>query len=192
MKEFIKKYRYDITIFLVLILAVGFVYFEKDRFEFFSDREAFIAMVNSFGAWGPLLIIGTMILEVVVAPIPGFVPAITAGFVFGPILGSVYTYAGNLIGTALVFYIARKFGKRIVERFLKKERLMKYEKTIAKHENFLLIFFFIPILPIDVIAAAFGLSKIKAKKFFTYVCLGYVLYSVALTNFGDYLAEVWF
>lgn len=192
MKKKIHKYRYDLAIALVLILIFSFFYIERDQFGMFSDRESFQSFVSSFGFFGPLVVIGSIVLEVVIAPIPGFIPAISAGFIFGPILGSVYTYIGNILGTLIVFLVARRYGKPLIARFIKGERLEKYCKTIAKHENYLLVFYFLPILPIDVITAAFGLSHIRKKKFFIVSSIGFVLYSIAATNFGDYLAKLWF
>lgn len=191
MKKII-KHRYDIAVALVLVLAFSFVYFKKEEFGVFSNREEFHAFIEGFGAWGPIIIIGSIVLEVVAAPIPGFIPAITSGFAFGPVFGSIYTYIGNIVGTAIVFFLARKFGKPLVARFVDRQRLEKYCLTISKHENYLLIFYFIPILPIDIITAAFGLSHIRVRKFFIVVLLGYILYSILATNFGDYLAGLWF
>lgn len=190
--EFIYKHRYDLTVLTLIALAGAVVFEYRDKFDVFSDRETFQNFINSFGHWGPIAIIGSVVLEVIVAPIPGYIPAITAGFIFGPILGSIYTYIGNVIGTMIVFFVARKCGKKIIERFIKKDRLEKYEKTITRHENYLLVFYFFPIVPIDIISAAFGLSKIHFKKFFFVSSIGFVLYSIVSTNFGDYLAQLWF
>ena len=191
-KELIKKYRYDIIVIFTLVVVVWIAYIQRDKFDVFSDRLAFENFINDLGFWGPLAIVGSITLEVVVAPIPGYIPAITAGFVFGPILGSLYTFIGNVLGTAIVFFVARKYGKKLVLRFMKKERLEKYGHTISKHENWLLFFYFFPIIPIDVISAAFGLSKIHWKKFFIVSSLGFIVYSTISTNFGDYLSRLWF
>jgi len=190
--EFAHKHRYDLIVFALLVLAVSLAFEHRDKFDVFSDRKTFQGFIDGLGAWGPIAIIGSIVLEVIVAPIPGYIPAITAGFIFGPILGSIYTYLGNVIGTMIVFLVARRYGKRIIERFIKKERLEKYEKTIARHENYLLVFYFFPIVPIDIITAAFGLSKIHLKKFFIMSSIGFVIYSIVSTNFGDYLAKLWF
>jgi uncharacterized membrane protein YdjX (TVP38/TMEM64 family) len=190
--DLIHRHRYDIFVLALLVVAAAFLFDNRESFEVFSSKESFEGFVAGFGHWGPIVIILSIALEVVVAPIPGYIPAITAGFAFGPVLGSVYVYLGNMVGTLIVFFLARKFGKRLVEHFMKKERLEKYEKTINRHENWLLVFYFIPIVPIDIITAAFGLSKIRFKKFLIVSSLGYVLYSVVSTNFGDYLAGLWF
>jgi uncharacterized membrane protein YdjX (TVP38/TMEM64 family) len=191
-KKELHRLRYDIIIGLIIFGLAFFAYLERDRFGAFSERESFESFIDGFGVWGPAVIIASIVLEVVIAPIPGFIPALTAGFVFGPIAGSVYVYLGNVLGTLLVFYVARRLGKLVVEKFIKKRRLEKYEKTIEKHENWLLVFYFIPVLPIDIITAAFGLSGIRFKKFLFVILLGLAFYSIVITNFGDYLAQLWF
>ncbi len=177
---------------MVLLLAILWAFVEKDQLGLFGDKESFQIFINNFGVWGPVIIIGVIVLEVVVAPIPGFVPAISAGFIFGPIWGSVYNYIGNIIGTLIVFFLARRYGKFLVAKFIRKDRLERYCKAITRHENYLLVFYFLPILPIDIITAAFGLSHIKIKKFFLFSSLGFIIYSIIITNFGDYLARIWF
>lgn len=186
------QYKNDFIVFFVVFLLFLIAFFGKEYFELFNDREKFQEFIANFGIFGPLVIVATIVLEVIVAPIPGIVISLTAGFLFGPIEGAIYVYIGNILGTVLVFSFARKFGRSVVERFVKKEKLVKYEKLIQKRENFLLFFYFFPILPIDIISTVFGLSKIKFKKFLIVILLGYIPYSIVATNFGDYLAEIFF
>ncbi len=192
MRKRIHKYRYDFAVVLALIFTAYLMSLVTVDFELFNDRQSFENFINGFGVWGPIIAIGSIVLEVVVAPIPGFVPALSTGFIFGSVLGSIYTFIGNVIGTLLVFFLARKYGKPLIVKFFRKDRLEKYAKTINRHENYLLIFYFIPILPVDVITGAFGLSHIRFKKFFIIILLGLLFYSILITNFGDYLAKLWF
>ncbi|MDA3815724.1 MAG: VTT domain-containing protein [Patescibacteria group bacterium] len=185
------RYKNDIIVGFVFIFLIAVFFFGKDYFNIFENREVFEEFISGFGVFGPLILTLIVVLEVVVAPIPGFVISLTAGFLFGSIAGSICVYLGNIIGTMLVFWFARKFGKPVVERFIKKEKLVKYEKIVSKRENFLLFFYFLPILPIDIVTAVFGLSRIKIKKFLIIVLIGYIPYSIIVTNFGDYLAD-WF
>ena len=190
--SFFSQYKYDFIVGVVVLALILVILFGKDYFEFFGDRDAFQNFVENFGFWGPLILILAVILEVILSPIPGFVIAVTAGFMFGPIEGAIYVYIGNIVGTLAVFGFARKFGKPFIRRFFKKNKFIKYEKIISQHENWLLFFYFLPILPIDVISSVFGLSKIKFKKFLLVVCVGYIPYAIFVTNFGDYLAEIFF
>ena len=154
-----------------------------------EDLENFMM---SFGPAAPLIIISIIVLEVVVAPIPGFLPALTAGFVFGSIQGAIYTYLGNIIGSLIVFFLVRKFGRPAAARLFKEDRLEKYSRAVARHENLLLAFYFIPLIPLDILTAAFGLSGVRAKKFISVILLGFAVYAAAFNLFGDYLAELFF
>lgn len=186
------KYRYDIFIAVFIALFIFLFIMIKDEFGVLSDRESFQGFIRGFGAWAPLAIILIIIVEVIIAPLPGFVPIISSGFIFGTIEGSIYALIGNIIGSLAVFLIARKFGRYIALRFIDMEKLDKYEKAIERRENFLLILYFFPVFPTDIISIAFGLSKIKLKKFILIISVGFVVNVWALNYFGDYLAGIYF
>jgi len=186
------KYRYDITIAIIVVLFIVFFVLLKNEFGFLSDREQFQEFMKGFGALAPLVIILVIIVEVIIAPIPGFVPIISAGFIFGTIEGSTYTLIGSIIGSAIVFLLVRKFGRYIILRFISEEKLGKYERAVSRRENILLAFYFLPIFPTDIISIAFGLSGIKFKKFIIFVSLGFAVNVFVLNYFGDYLARLYF
>lgn len=190
--KLLQKYKYDIFIALfVLTAAILFVAF-KDQFGILSDRENFEELVKSFGVWAPLVIILSVVLEVVIAPLPGFIPAISAGFIFGPLEGSIYTYIGNVLGSLLVFWIARRFGKLILEKIINKAKLEKYERLIERRENVLLLFYIFPIFPVDILSGAFGISKISLRKFAAAIAIGFIFHVFILNYFGDFLARLYF
>ncbi len=189
---FLRKHKYNIAIALAIaVLAIGFI-LVRDEFGILSNREAFENFVSSFGTLAPLAIIFAIIIEVIVAPLPGFVPVISAGFIFGPFEGAIYTYIGNIIGSALMFWISRKLGRIIILRFIDEKQLDKYEIIIAKRENILLALYIFPLIPIDVISGAFGLSAIKFKKFIGVISAAFVVHVLILNFFGDYLAGLYF
>lgn len=189
---FLKRHKYNIFIFLIIaVFAVSFI-LVKDEFGILSNREAFQNFIFSFGALAPLVIIFSIIIEVVIAPLPGFVPIISAGFIFGPFEGAIYTYIGNIVGSVLVFWLSRKLGKIIVLHFVDEKKLDKYEIIIAKRENILLALYMIPFVPIDALSGAFGLSAIKFKKFIIAISAGYIVNVSILNFFGDYLANLYF
>jgi len=193
MKKFIKKNKHVIIIFLVALLLLALTYFINwDTEGVFSSRESLQLFIESFGAIGPFVLIFVIALEVVIAPLPGFIPAVTAGFVFGPIWGAFYVYIGNLIGSLAVFFLVRHYGYKLAKLIFKPSKMERYRKAISRHENWLLAFYFIPIFPLDVITAAFGLSAIKPKKFILAIMSGFLFYAVILAFFGDILANLYF
>lgn len=190
--DFLKKYKYDIAILSVIIILVIIFKMAGSHFDILGDRESFQEFIRSFGPLAPIIIILVIIAEVILAPIPGFIPIISAGFIFGPIEGSIYAFIGNVIGSAIAFFIARKLGKPYVIRIVKEKRVDKYEAAIKRNENLLLAFYFLPLLPIDIISFAFGLSDIRFKKFIIVTSIGFVSHVLILNYFGDYLAKLYF
>ena len=190
--KFFAKHKYDISIVLAFLLFIVFLIIFRDKFGILSDRESFEQLIRSFGIFAPFAIIIAIIIEVVLAPLPGFIPAISAGFIFGAFYGSLYTYTGNVLGSFLVFWLSRKFGRAIAERLFGGEKLKKYEDLISRRENFLLFLYIFPIFPIDIIGGAFGLSGISFKKFALAVSIGFVTHVLVLNLFGDWLARIFF
>lgn len=189
--SYFKKYKKDLLFAFFIIVLITLIVVGRDYSEFFNSRESFEEFISSFGFLGPLVAILVIILEVVIAPIPGFVISLSAGFLFGSIKGSFCVYLGNVIGTVFVFIFARKLGKHVVKRFFKEGKIIKYEKIISKNENILLLLYFFPVIPVDVISVAFGLSRTRFKKFLRVILIAYIPYAIVMTNFGDQLAR-WF
>lgn len=190
--KFLEKHKYDF-VFVLLILAFAFLLIGlRDKFGVLSERESFEQFIRSFGILAPLATIAVIVVEVVFAPLPGFIPAISAGFIFGAFYGSIFTYTGNLLGTFLVFWLSRRFGRIVAEKLFGKENLEKYERLISERENFLLVLYAIPVFPIDIISGAFGISGISFKKFAVAVSVGFVFHVLILNLFGDWLARLYF
>ena len=85
----------------------------KPIVSFAEEPEAFREWVNSAGIWGRLLFVGVVMLQVVVAFIPGEPIELVAGYAFGFWEGSLLTLLGFLIGSWIVFVLVRKFGIKL-------------------------------------------------------------------------------
>jgi|SRR5680860_1806066 len=193
MKKFLKNNRHIIIIFLIaLLLSVSGYFINWDIGGVFSSRESLQLFIESFGAIGPFILVLVIALEVIIAPLPGFIPAVTAGFIFGPFWGAFYVYVGNVIGSLIVFFLVRRYGYRLANFLFKESKMIKYRKAINRHENWLLAFYLIPVFPLDVITAAFGLSGIKPKKFILAILAGFLAYAIIMAFFGDVLANLYF
>ncbi len=128
-----------------------------------TDQDRIISLVESWGAWGPLLFILIQILQTVVAPIPGHITGIVGGYFFGW-WGILWTMIGAGIGLWLVLWLSRRFGRRFVEKVIRPKYLQQFD--YLTHEKGGLIFFLlflIPGLPDDVIAYLAGLTNIPIK-----------------------------
>lgn len=143
--------------------------------------------IVSSGVWAPLVYVVIMIIAVVISPIPSSPLAILAGAIFGWKWAIFWTLLGALLGAIAAFYIARIFGRPIVEKFVSKEKLGRIEELMPEHKLTLAIFLLrLPPLPFfDAVSYAAGLTKISVWNFTIASFFGLIPLVFAFSYFGD-------
>jgi uncharacterized membrane protein YdjX (TVP38/TMEM64 family) len=151
-----------LAFFVITAIVVG-----KPLLHFVSDSEKFRGWVDSQGFWGRLTLIGIMCLQVVVAIIPGEVIEIGAGYAFGAVEGMFLCLIGAAIGSAVIFAFTKRFGIKLVEAFIPREKInsLQFVKDSKKLDLLIFILFFIPGTPKDVITYFVGLTPMKLHTF---------------------------
>ncbi|MCB0061632.1 MAG: TVP38/TMEM64 family protein [Caldilineaceae bacterium] len=86
--------------------------------------------ILGFGFWAPLAYMGLFAMQILVAPMPGQFLGVMSGYVFGIVLGSLYSIIALSIGAGLAIYIARRFGRPLLERFVEAEQLRQWERKL--------------------------------------------------------------
>jgi uncharacterized membrane protein YdjX (TVP38/TMEM64 family) len=173
---------------MVVILIVFLAFFAGWLFsESFSSPEQIESFVGYFQELGTVIIILLIVAEVVIAPIPGFVLYITTGFLYGPWLGTLFTWIGNVVGASIAFFISRRLGRPFVEKFVKLKKFKKYDVFFEHKKKFLWIFYVIPFFPIDILSFACGLSNLRFRYFITVVALAVIPNIFIFNYFGEQL-----
>lgn len=177
--------------FALISLAIGamFIYVVVDvalhgpLMTLLSNRDQLVATVESFGAFGPLLYILLQIAQTVAAPIPGQIVGSVGGFLFGT-WGILWTLIGSLIGCWIVFLIARRFGRPLLEKIFKKSVIDKFDFIINAKGSAFIIFavFLLPGFPDDVVCYIAGLTKLPISRLMLLVGIGRFP-TIVLTNF---------
>ncbi|MFV0484726.1 MAG: TVP38/TMEM64 family protein [Candidatus Saccharimonadales bacterium] len=154
-----------------------------------TNKDEVVAFVESRGFLGPLAFVILQTLQTVIAPIPGNVTGAVGGFLFGW-WGILWTMIGSAIGFYVIFLIARKFGRRLVEKIIKKESLDKFD-YLANQTGSLVFFlvFLIPGLPDDIIGYIAGLTSIPIKQLMVMVIIGRIPATVATNMLGAGIGE---
>lgn len=124
--------------------------------------------VKSFGSLAPLTFIFIEIIQIVAAFIPGAPVEVMSGVLFGGFWGVVWCIAGVLIGTVIVFFLVRKFGRPLVYKLFPQEKLDAVKILNDEKRLILTVFilFVIPGTPKDFLTYIAGLTKIKTSHFF--------------------------
>lgn len=138
-----------------------------------TSRDKLVVAVNSWGPFAPLLYIILQVLQTVVAPIPGQIVGSIGGFLFGA-WGILWTTIGTLIGCWIVFKIARRFGRPLLEKLFKKSAIEKFDFIINAKSASLILFaiFLLPGFPDDIICYIAGLTNLSIKRLMAIVILG--------------------
>jgi uncharacterized membrane protein YdjX (TVP38/TMEM64 family) len=131
-------------------------------------------MLKSFGWKGVLIFIGLQVLQVVVAAIPGEFVQIAGGYIYGTFAGTLYSLAGIVTGSVLVFAVARLIGYPVVKIFVAPKQLEKFSFMMnsKRSEAAMFILFLIPGIPKDILTYIAGLTPVKPLKFFAIITIG--------------------
>ena len=131
-----------------------------------GDPDQFRDRVDST-PFGRLIFLGMVVLQVIVAVIPGEPMEIGAGYAFGAVEGTLLCLIGMAIGSSIVFLFTKKLGIRMVEAFVSREKLQSLKLLQNTRRLNLVIFlvFLIPGTPKDVLTYLAGLTPIRLRTF---------------------------
>ncbi len=182
-----RKWLSGISLAVVAVLAVLATLLIWKWLSSFSQDD-FRAYIQSFGAMGWLVLLGLQFLQVFIALIPGELLESAAGYAFGPYMGTLLCYIGVALASALVFLLVRRFGVRLVEVFISREKIgqFRFINTERKRNGLIFLLFFIPGTPKDLLTYFVGLTDIKLGSFLT-ISMVARLPSVISSTFGGHL-----
>ena len=136
----------------------------------------------------PLFVL-VVIIEVVIAPIPGGAVGYLGAARYGFWQAWPLLYIGNVIGTSLVFWLARRFGTPLFEENVSGKTRARYNSILHEHPLLLWLVYSVPLIPVDVLSILAGLSSISAKRFLSIALTGYICYTGIVAFVGSSLAH---
>lgn len=169
-----RRARYAAAALLLALVAAGIVLaWRGGLLALLSRREELQRLVEGLGPWGPVAIVGFQVLQVLLAPIPGQITSLVAGYLYGVLWGTVLCMVGLVLGTAIAMGLARRYGRPLVERLVPAEALARLDGYLERRGPlaFLLIFL-LPFLPDDVTAFAAGLSSLRLSQLLLLATVG--------------------
>ena len=128
-----------------------------------SDPEGFRDWVAAQGIWGAVIFVGLMVLQIIVAFLPGEPLEIAAGYTFGFWGGTALCMTGAFIGSVAVFLFVRTWGRRAAELFFPREKIesVSFLRDERKLNSLVFLLFAIPGTPKDVMTYAVGLTNMR-------------------------------
>lgn len=135
------------------------------------------------GTWGYLVYVALFIIATLCL-IPGSLLVIAGGVLFGPLTGSLLSFAAATVASSLSFLIARWLGRDLLQRYVGHTAVFQaIERGIARSgSDFLILTRLVPLFPYNIQNYAYGLTAIPFWPFTVISAVttlpGLVIYSV--------------
>ncbi|WP_233221105.1 TVP38/TMEM64 family protein [Chlorogloea sp. CCALA 695] len=142
--------------------------------------------VAQLGVWTPFIIMLLRLICIVVPVLPGTPYAILAGALFGFAQGLVIIAITDFLACSVNFFIARRYGRGVVQRFVGKRFMDKLDLWSKKYlgGNFFLLTGAMMSIFFDYISYGAGLCRVPWQRFISALGLSIVLVKPPLVAVG--------
>jgi phospholipase D1/2 len=156
--------------------------------------------LGALAAWGgavkssmlaPLAVIGAFVAASLVA-MPMTLLILATAFVFGPLEGFAYAFAGAMSAAGVTFWLGHVLGRGTVRR-LAGSRLNKLSRLLARRGVLAVVTVrILPVAPFTLVNMVAGASHLRARDFLLGSAIGLLPGIVAMVLFSDRLAAAVF
>lgn len=147
--------------------------------------------IRDLGFWGPILLILVLAVAMVVAPIPNPPFMIAAGIAWGTALGVTYAVIGQLIGSMIIFWLSRRFGRKLIPRLIGQAGADRVDRLATRMGPQLVFWWRMMPVSFDFAAYAAGLTTMSFRLFILLVFAGSILPTTVVVGFGDSFGKSW-
>ncbi len=183
MKNLLDFSQFDkITIFYIIIFiavmgitvyVLYYMVFVDDTFLYQIVVEWIVNPIYLLGIFGIFLFLLIMTLQGIIAPIPSEVVLIATGMIYGFVVGGIMGTIGSVAAGVFCFYLSRKGGRPLAEKFVGTNALLLIDELIHKYgSGIIVVARFLPFIPFDPVSYAAGLVDMDSKKYTLATFLG--------------------
>lgn len=147
-----------------LIIAILVVLW-KPVSQIGADPAIIRGWIEPLGPLAPLAFFLLNVIQIIVAPIPGYPIQVLGGILFGFVPGTIYTVGGMVVGGTAAAWLGRRLGRPWLEKQFSPETLARWG-AIAHIDSFW-VWWLLLLLPVlgDFVYFVAGLSKIRLRTF---------------------------
>ena len=161
-----------VAVFILFCAVVGW-YVGIPMVRLAEDPENFRMWVDRSGIWGRISFVAMVVIQVIVALIPGEPLELAAGYAFGALEGTVLSMAGILLGSWIVFALVRRFGVKLVQVFFSDREIksLGFLKDPRKTKVIAFVLMMIPGTPKDFLSYFAGLTRLTTVQWLSIVAI---------------------
>jgi uncharacterized membrane protein YdjX (TVP38/TMEM64 family) len=176
---------------LFLLLLLMTVLFWSELWTLFSSPQTLREWIRGTGVIAPLVFVAVQAFQVVFFFIPGEIPQVAGGYMFGLWMGTVLSLVGITLGATFNFVIARFLGVPFVNVLFSSEKVERARRIAGSPTARLsfFLFFLIPGIPKDILCYVAGLSVMRLYIFLLFSTLGRIPGIIGSALIGDAAAD---
>jgi uncharacterized membrane protein YdjX (TVP38/TMEM64 family) len=182
----------SISIIVILVgayfLFPGFQEQINEAYQIFTsdDRERITEYVQQFGAWGPVVIILTMIAQMFLFVVPSWLLMIVTVLAYGKFWGVVLSIAAVFVASTVGYFIGRGLSENTLNRLIGEENEKKLEDTLHQYGvGAVVIFRLAPFLSNDAISFVAGILNMSYWRFIAATLAGITPLAVLIAYFSE-------
>jgi uncharacterized membrane protein YdjX (TVP38/TMEM64 family) len=187
------KFRILLVILLGAVIA-GVFWFDLYQYltiEFFSEQQEIIQNFVQENLLLSVCIFFTIYVSATAISLPvGVMLSLSAGALFGVLLGTVVVSFASTLGATLAFLASRFVLQDFVDRHFSKVARVINEGILRDGPYYLFSLRLIPVFPYFVINLVMGLTHMPVRTFAWVSQLGLLPITLVLTNAGDQISLV--
>lgn len=172
MNDMSKKIKiWSVVFFCALLLVLLKVFFDQ-KFDSIEDIQNYM---KGFGIAAPLVLLVFQACQVVVPVLPGYLGCAAGAVAFGSMTGFWCNYIGISLGSIAAYFLARKYGSRLVQSLFPQKQYELWNRRIEKSKAYGWLLFgatLLPLFPDDLLCYFSGLMKMSSRKFIWIIILG--------------------
>jgi len=135
------------------------------------------------GVWGVLIYIVLYAVRPLIL-FPSTILTLAGGFVFGPVLGVLYTIIASNISSTIAFYVGRFFGVGLLKDDGSDGLIQRYARRMRENSFETVMIMRFIFLPYDAVSYLAGFLKIHYWAFILATALGSIPGTMAFIGFG--------
>lgn len=178
------------TIVLCALILWAFWSFFQGQvvFDLFAnDSERFKDyLANQSGSWAAFVYVVLVMLEVLIAFIPGWFVYPVGGAIFGFTQTVLLVLFGNFVAASISFWIGRKWGSILLRKFITEKNLVQFNAYMVTRGSWAVFFLKInPITSLDIWNYVAGASPMGYWKFSVANIVGITPLVMVSAAFGE-------
>src|SRR5688572_4426050 len=149
-----------------------------------EDEERIERWVNTFGVFGPIVLILGMMLQMFLFVVPNVLLMMIAIVSYGPVWGSLISFVGVFAASSFGYYIGRKLSPVTISKFVSEENQQKIGEYIQDYGVSVIMITRMCSFSNDALSFVAGILKMRYRKYILSTLVGIIPLIATLALFG--------